>query len=130
MTDFIDDAIKSARLKLNVTQEAEDTYRCIITSPHGELNRSIEMRPGSGAPKIGDLLLYYAEKAQQANSYDDIEEWADEFDHDPSSDETKKAYEKLMSDRNTLRQMLGPYTYDALMRGLEISQAINNARPR
>ncbi|MEO1029327.1 MAG: hypothetical protein AAFX02_09760 [Pseudomonadota bacterium] len=130
MIDFIQDTIEMTKLRMDVSEAGEDSYRCVMSSPHGEMERTVTMRPGYGAPSLEAVLHFYAERAQLAGEYASLEEWAEEFSHDPEAPESIEAHEKLMSDRSNLRQMLGPYAFDALMTGLSISQAIERARPR
>ena len=118
------------RLRMEVSAAGRDTYRCVMRSPHGEMDRTLTMQAGYDAPSLGAVLHYYAERAQLAGEYRSLEAWADDFSHDPNLSATKEAYEKLMDDRSSLRQMLGPYAFESLMTGLSVSQAIERARPR
>ncbi|MAI90301.1 hypothetical protein [Ponticaulis sp.] len=130
MIDFIEDAIRRSRLELSCEPLGEDAYMCTFVSTRGRMRRRIQMQPGHGEPTPGQLLYYYAVLAQQMDEAEDITEWAEIHGKDLSAHGTVSDFNQGVADRRDLEIVLGPDTFDALLTGLAISQAIEAARPR
>lgn len=130
MSDFIQDAIDAAELTLQTAPKAENVYTCTITSRHAVMIRTLTMKPGYDAPTLGAVLLYYSERAQQVEEIDDVLEWASGHDRDLNDPKTVPTFKQLVTDQDDLRRLLSDRPYQTLISGLEISQAISNARPR
>jgi len=127
MADFIDDAIASAEVTMEQSLKQENLYICKLTSRHGTMTRNIEMGAGSAPPSLGNVIYYYAVRAQEISSYDDLLEWADELEHDLNDPKTMPNFKQLVSDKTDLRLLLGEQNYQEMLTALEISQAITNA---
>ena len=124
MADFIDEAMASCELTMEQTLKQENLYACSLKSCHSTMTRDIEMEAGCAPPSLGNILYYYAERAQDISYYDDILEWADEMEYDLSDPKTIPKYKQLVSDKTELRLLLGEENYQGMMAGFEISQAI------
>lgn len=129
MTDFIDDAVKDAGISLQVEEKGADQYACTLTSRHGKMVRDISIKPGYGAPDVGNLLYHFALSAQEVSQYDDVLEWAREEGRDLNDIETLPMFRQLVDNKRDFRLLLSEPVYQNLMAALEISQAIGNARP-
>ncbi len=130
MSDFINDTIEDAGLAMQVNDTKPDVYACTITSkinPDVEWKRNITTKPSCGAPSIGNVLYYYATRAQEVSQYDDVLGWSDENERDLNDPKTIPEFKQLVQDKTDLGLLLGEPTYQALLSGLEISQAIHNA---
>ena len=130
MADFIDEAIASCELTMKQTLKQEHHYACTLKSCHSTMMRDIAMEPGHAPPSLGNILYYYAQRAQEISQYDDMLEWADEMEYDLSDPKTIPNYKQLVSDKTDLRLLLGEANYQGMMAGFEISQAMANAAPR
>ena len=130
MSDFIKDAIESAGLVMHVVDAEPDVYACVIKgsqNPGFKWKRNITTKPDRGAPSLGKVLYYYATRAQEVSQYDDVLGWSDENKHDLNDPKTIPEFKQLVQDKTDLGLLLGEPTYQALLSGLEISQAIHNA---
>ena len=130
MADFIDDIIEQGALTCTTTVEAENNCRFTLEGPKGSFSRTLTMAPGAPPPKIGQILYFYGQYFQPVYSTDDVAEWAEEMDKDLSDWKVLDEYRDLVNDETAFRRCLGDEAYQALMAGLEIHQAIQNARPR
>ncbi len=130
MSDFIDTAIQDTGVSLHTEPtDKANCFKCIMTSAHGDMRRTMTMREGCGAPALGDLMLYYALRAQDISQYDDILEWSDENERDLNDPKTIPDFKQLVQDKTDLRLLLSEPAYQKMMAGLEIHQAISCARP-
>jgi len=130
MSDFIKDAIESAGLAMQVADVEPDVYACVVTSsqnPDFEWKRNITTKSERGAPSLGNVLYYYATRAQEVSQYDDVLGWSDDNERDLNDSKTIPEFKQLVQDKTDLGLLLGEPTYQALLSGLEISQAIHNA---
>jgi hypothetical protein len=130
MSDFINDAVESAGLDMQVVDIEPDVYACTITSSQRsgfEWQRNITTKAGRGAPTLGNVLYYYALRAQDVSQYDDILGWSDDNERDLNDPQTIPDFKQLVQDKTDLGLLLGEPAYQALLSGLEISQAIHNA---
>lgn len=130
MADFIEEAIKSAEITLEITPIENNSYKCSFKSKHHAMMRNITMAEGYDAPKLGNLIYYYATEIQHYEDCDDILEWADDNGINPGDERTIKRYNQLSEDHKDLRLLLGEDNYQGMMSALAISQAISNAIPR
>lgn len=130
MTDFILDTISEAELTLDCAEAGEGAFMCTFVSRHGQMTRRITMKPGYGAPELGELLYYFAVRAQEADAAEDISDWAEINGKDLSAPNAVNDFNQLVTDQRDLELLLGRSAYDAMMAGLAISQAIENAMPR
>ncbi len=130
MADFIDEAINTAEITLEVTPLEDNCYKCDFKSKHHEMTRNITMAEGYDAPKLGNLIYYYATEIQHYEDCDDILEWADDNGLKPGDADTLKRYRQLDQDHRDIRLLLGEENYQGMMGALAISQAIGNAIPR
>ena len=130
MSDFIKDAIDSAGLVMHVADVEPDVYACAITSsqnPDFEWKRNITTKSERGAPSLGNVLYYYATRAQEVSQYDDVLGWSDDNERDLNDSKTIPEFKQLVQDKTDLGLLLGEPTYQVLLSGLDISQAIHNA---
>jgi len=127
MADFIDDAIASAELTMDQTLKQKNLYACTLTSRHNTMTRDIAMEARFAPPSLGNIIYYYAVRAQELSYYDDITEWADDLEYDLSDPKTIPNYKQLVSDKTDIRLLLGETNYQGMMAALEISQAMSNA---
>ena len=127
MADFIDDAIASAELTMEQTLKQENLYACTLTSCHNTMTRNIAMEPGTAPPSLGNIVYYYALRAQELSYYDDITEWADDLEYDLNDPKTIPDFKQLVADKTDLRRLLGEKNYQGMMAALEISQAMSSA---
>ena len=128
MHDYIQDAIDAGGLQMTTEPLAEDRYRCIVVGQSGEMVRELRMKPGYGAPTLGQFLYYYATRVQAVEDTDDFLEWADDYGHDPADPKALSAYRDYVADIDDLKRILGVEGYDNLLTGLAIDQAITRAR--
>ncbi len=130
MTDFIETAINEAGLTLETAPgDKPDSYRCTISNGRYEMVRTMTMKQGSGPPNLGGLLLYHAEQVQQIYDCDDMLDWAEDYELDLGDYKTRDRFTDLVKDQDDLRRLLGDDGFHKMMGGLEIHQAIGNARP-
>lgn len=130
MNDFIENAISDAGLEMQVNETEADLYMCKISNtldPDVKWQRNITMKAGYGAPTLGNVLYYYALRAQEVSQTDDVLEWARETERDLNHPKTLANYGQLVQDKTDLRLLLSEPVYQKMMAGLEISQAIGNA---
>ena len=127
MTDFIDDAITDAELTMEQSLKRENLHDCTLTSRHATMTRDIAVEAGSAPPSLGNIIYYYAVRAQELSYYDDITEWADDLEYDLSDPKTIPNFKQQVSDKTDLRLLLGEKNYQGMMAALEISQAMSNA---
>ncbi len=131
MTDFIEAAIKEAGLTLETAPaDKPDSYRCTISNGRYEMIRTMRMKPDYPPPSLGGLLLYYAGQVQQIYDCDDILDWAEDYELDLNDSKIRDKFTNLVKDQDALRMLLGDDGFHKMMGGLEIHQAISNARPR
>jgi len=130
MNDFIVDAVEGAGLSLQTNPMKPDQYLCEMVSEHSKMVREINVKPGYGAPKIGNLVYHFALAAQNLDQYDDILDWAKGNDMDLNDPKTIPRFTQLVDDKRDLRLLLSEPVFQKMMTGLEISQAIANAVPR
>lgn len=130
MADFIDDAITKADVTLDVSPMENNRYKCDFKSQHHEMTRTITMAEGYDAPKLGNLIYYYATEIQHYEDCDDILDWAKDNGLNPGDGETLRRYRQLDQDHRDIRLLLGEDNYQSMMGALAISQAIGNASPR
>jgi hypothetical protein len=131
MTDFIETAISEAGLTLETSPADEpDHYRCTIGNGRYEMVRTMRMKEGYPPPSLGGLLLYHAEQVQQIYDCDDILDWVKEYDLDLNDYKIRDKFTDLVKDQDALRILLSDDGFHKMMTGLEIHQAISNARPR
>lgn len=130
MSDFINDVIEGAGLIMQVVDTEPDVYACTITGtikPDLEWKRNITTKPGRGSPSLGNVLYYYALRAQEIRQYDDALGWSDDNKRDLNDPKTIPEFKQLVQDKTDLGLLLGEPIYQTLLTGLEISQAIHNA---
>ncbi len=130
MADFIDDAIAAAEVTMTIKPLDGNAFKCDLTSRHHQMTRTITMAEGYDAPKLGNLIYYYATEIQLYDDCDDILEWSKDMGLDPGDSETLNRYKQLDKDNRDLRLLLSEETYQDMMAALEISQAIETAKPR
>lgn len=130
MADFIDEAISNANITMDIEPLENNAYKCAFKSIHHEMTRTITMAEGYDAPKLGNLIYYYATEIQHYEDCDDILEWSDDNGLNPGDPKTLKRYNQLSEDHRDLRLLLGEENYQSMMTALAISQAISNAEPR
>ena len=115
---------------MQVVKAKPDVYTCSITgtfNPDLEWKRDVSAKPGTGAPTLGNVLYHYALRAQEVSQFDDILEWSDENKRDLNDPKTIPEFKQLVQDKTDLGLLLGEPIYQALLSGLEISQAIHDA---
>lgn len=115
------------RLERELTKP--DVYCCRLVSDHGEMVRRLRMRADGDPPEVGAVVLYYAERAQLIDEYDDITEWARDFEKDLSAPGVLDEFQQLVDDRRDVELLLSLKVFNDLQAGLAISQAIGRARP-
>ena len=130
MTDFVDEAVMEANVTLEANTTDEGVFHCTLTSDYNQMVRDITVKAGIDyAPSAANLLYHFALVTQGIQDSDDLEDWAEEHDLDLKDKATNTRYEQARTDAKDLRTLLGGYTFENLMGGLAIHQAIGNARP-
>ena len=130
MADFVEDAISEANVMLEAKKTEAGVFRCTLTSDYNQMVRDITVKAGiDHAPSAANLLYHFAVVTQGIQDSDDVADWAEEQDLNPKDEATKARYAQACTDAEDLRTLLGGYTFENLMGGLAIHQAIGNARP-
>lgn len=131
MADYILETIENCALKIETSNIEGQLYECSLVSSTHTMTRQIEMKPDStSGPTAGQMLYYYAVRAQSVEICDDFLDWAAENDLDASESAVLNDYRTLVSDADDLKALLGTTSYDNLLSALAIDQAIRAARPR
>ena len=131
MADYILETIENCALKIETSNIEGQLYECSLVSSTQTMTRQIEMKPDStSGPTAGQMLYYYAVRAQSVEICDDFLDWAAENDLDASESAVLNDYRTLVSDADDLKALLGTTSYDNLLSALAIDQAIRAARPR
>ncbi len=129
MEDFIEVAIREAGLTMTSQLLESGRHLCTLVGRDAQLQRELTMEEDvTEAPNIGQVLYFLAVNAQLASECEDLEDWAEEMDLDPTQEATQAAYAKAVKEAEELEAVLGRSAYGAMLGGLAISQAIGMAR--
>ena len=130
MGDYIDDAVQSAALRLEIDEIGDHHFRCEILNDTASMVREIRTHDhATEAPTLGQLLYHFSLMTQQVETCDGYEDWAEEYEVDPQDPDTRKTYDQLLEDVTDLRALLGDDGFDQLQGALAIDQAMRNADP-
>ena len=130
MSDFILEAIDSYGLTSECKASKTSHFDCTLSSPTNCMQFEVQVTSEPcQAPTTGQLLYFLANHTQSIWEAEDFEDWADDCECESSDPEAKARYGKLARTTEDLIRLLGQDGYEALMAGLEISQAIAAARP-
>jgi len=131
LEDFIQEAIQVNNLGFACEPlESLDSVVCRLTGRGHVLERTLQLQVGFNAlPSSAQFLYHFVLRVQEVNDCEDLDDWAEDMQLDPQLQETQAQYLDLLKDRDELRALLKAGSFEALMGGLEIHQAISRARP-
>jgi len=102
-------------------------YLCTLRGRTHEMSFHMTCVSGEGPPEAEDALRYLGSIAVEYEAFEDIEEWAEEFEFDPARPETRAAFEAMGRMTRDLWRLVGDDRYDSLRRDIEIEQAVDMA---
>ncbi|MEM9996802.1 MAG: hypothetical protein AAF809_03790 [Bacteroidota bacterium] len=133
MSDYIQDAIDAAALRMKVEPLGDQQYQVTVTSadrvsPWGPWREPITMQPDyPDPPTLGQVLYYTATRLQAVEDTDDFLDWCTETGRDAGDAVAYRRYGDLIALRDCVRGTMGVDAYDGLLAGLAIEQAIERA---
>lgn len=130
MSDFIQDAVVAANVRLTSSEKQGDVYRCELVSDHGKLVKHISGAADGTEPTLRQIIFQCALEAQHIDDCDDITDWAKDLGKDLAAPAVLAQFQQAMDERRDFEFLLSYRVFEDLQMGLAISQAIGNARPR
>jgi len=123
-------AITAHGLKLEIAGETPLATSIIVSNAQGRQAIIPDRWGGLVDPTPEALLERVISIVTDYDVCDDFLDWCDEFDLDASNPTELESFKAIGSGLSDLQAMIGAGEVSGLIGGLQIAQAIGNARPR